>query len=220
LVNVPDYWLWYVGYGSNLLRERFLHYVRGGWHAGRGKRHPGCRDATLPAADGPLRIPGALYFAPIPGGGWSGGGAAFLAPEADGVVLARRYLITAEQFADVLLQENGEDPRAPRTALDLVALGPTGGVVPFRGGPYSRVVRLADVEGRPALTFTSVEDRRAEAVPPGETYVGTIARGLRETYPNLDADGIVPYLAACAGIAGRIETARLRAWVEAAAGDL
>ena len=38
--------IWYVAYGSNLSRERFCHYLRGGRPDGVERDYPGCRDTS------------------------------------------------------------------------------------------------------------------------------------------------------------------------------
>ena len=38
--------IWYVAYGSNLSRERFCTYLRGGRPDGSERDYPGCRDTS------------------------------------------------------------------------------------------------------------------------------------------------------------------------------
>ena len=40
--------VWYVAYGSNLSRERFCRYIRGGRPEGSERDLPGCRDTSDP----------------------------------------------------------------------------------------------------------------------------------------------------------------------------
>ena len=40
--------IWYVAYGSNLSRQRFHHYLRGGRPHGNDREYPGCRDTSDP----------------------------------------------------------------------------------------------------------------------------------------------------------------------------
>ena len=66
-----------------------------------------------------MLISGGLYFAGR-SSGWRAG-MAFYDPEAPGEVAARAYLITAEQFVDVLAQETR---RSPGMTLDLAPVVP------------------------------------------------------------------------------------------------
>jgi len=100
-----------------------------------------------------LLITGGLYFA-----GHSSvwrAGMAFYDANVAGEVAARAYLITTEQFVDVLAQETRQ---SPGMTLDL---GPV-----FRGERYSNgvggypiLVRVGERHGLPLVTFT--RDRRS-----------------------------------------------------------
>jgi hypothetical protein len=140
--------IWYVAYGSNLSRERFCRYLRGGRPDGVERDYPGCRDTSDELDSFGLLITGGVYFAGR-SSGWRAG-MAFYDPEAPGEVAARAYLITAEQFVDVLAQETR---RSPGMTLDLRPV--------FRGERYSNgvggypvLVRVGDRHGLPLVTFT------------------------------------------------------------------
>jgi len=168
--------VWYVAYGSNLSRERFCHYIRGGRPNGSARNVPGCRDTSEPLDSLGVHIGGGVYFAGH-SSGWRAG-MAFYDPGAHGRVAARAYLITAEQFVDVLAQETRQ---SPGIALDLE---PT-----FRGarfskgvGGYSILVRVGARDGVPLVTFT--RDRRAapKLAAPSAAYLAAMATGLREAH--------------------------------------
>jgi hypothetical protein len=168
--------IWYVAYGSNLSRERFCYYLHGGRPDGIDRDYPGCRDTTDPMDSFGLLISGGVYFAGR-SSGW-GGGMAFYDPEVPGEVAARAYLITAQQFVDVLAQETR---RSPGIALDLSPA--------FRGdrysngvGGYSILVRVGCRDGVPLVTFT--RDRRGAStlVAPTALYLEAMATGLREAH--------------------------------------
>jgi hypothetical protein len=98
--------VWYVSYGSNLNRARFLAYVQGGRVPGNDVDHDGCTDPTPPCDDVATELHHSLYFA-----GWSqrwgGTSAAFVTVSVqDPPCLTRAYLITQGQFVDVVRQEN------------------------------------------------------------------------------------------------------------------
>src|SRR5262249_26967256 len=129
--------LWYVAYGSNLFAERFACYLAGGTPEG-GKRHyTGCRDASPARAERAVTLPGGIYFA-LTWLAW-GGGMAFSDPALPGHAAARAYLLTREQFCDVMSQEMrrevGEDPD-----LSEVLNGGRGGRRQLGPGRYETVV--------------------------------------------------------------------------------
>jgi hypothetical protein len=168
--------VWYVAYGSNLSRERFCYYLRGGRPDGNDRDHPGCRDTSDPIDSFGLLIAGSVYFAGR-SSGWQAG-MAFFDPEAPGEVAARAYLITADQFVDVLAQETR---RSPGMVLDLTPA--------FRGkrysdgvGGYPILVRVGDRGGVPLMTFTRDWHARSTLMAPSETYLAAMATGLREAH--------------------------------------
>jgi hypothetical protein len=194
--------IWYVAYGSNLSRERFCYYLRGGRPDGVERDYPGCRDTSDELDSFGLLISGGVYFAGR-SSGWRAG-MAFYDPEAPGQVAARAYLITAEQFVDVLAQETR---RSPGMALDL---GPV-----FRGerysngvGGYSILVRVGERHGLPLVTFT--RDRRSVStlVAPSVLYLAAMATGLREAH-GWSRSQIDRYLSALhgSGVAHRLHDA-------------
>ena len=113
--------LWYAAYGSNLSRERFQVYLQGGRPIGGARKYPGCRDPLGPDRDVSLMIPGGLRFVGV-SSVWGGGMAVYDA-RAVGQVAARAYLISAEQFVDILAQETRLEPDLE---ADLTAVRETG----------------------------------------------------------------------------------------------
>ena len=187
--------VWYVAYGSNLSLERFTAYLQGGRPEGGAREYPGCRDPQAPDRDVPLMIPGGLRFVGV-SRVW-GGGVAIYDASASGEVAARAYLITAEQFVDVVAQEMQLEPGvdinlAPVHATGWHSLGP---------GRYETLAHLGSHEDLPMLTFTSadVEDDRVNA--PSEIYLRTIALGLHESH-GWTSTAIGQYLAPFPGVAG------------------
>lgn len=98
--------IWYASYGSNLLAKRFSCYIAGGTPPGAQKKYVGCTDKKMPEASKPLTINHELYFARR-SKTWHGGGVAFIKPTADpeAKTFGKMYLITAEQFTEVVKQE-------------------------------------------------------------------------------------------------------------------
>lgn len=191
--------VWYVAYGSNLLRDRFLTYLRGGPVPDSDRVQHGARDGADPVDDRPLRLDLPLMF----GGdakGWGGGGVCFVDPHRDAAAdtLGRAWLLTGEQLADVWAQENGETVGPP---VDLVELAQTGSLDLGRGW-YRRLHYLGEVEGAPAATITC--DVAPEPNASGLAYLGVVGRGLIETW-GLSASEAAVYLATRTGNRGHVD---------------
>jgi hypothetical protein len=191
--------VWYACYGSNLDRERFMCYIAGGKPPGRMWSERGCRDKTPPREDRLGRLPYALYFAGY-AMTWAGA-PAFIDAVAGGVdSLARQYLISEEQFIDVLRQEN---PRAPED-LDLTQLREAGRIE-LGAGAYDLALCPGEEDGRPVFTFTaSTPLSEREPAKPAVAYLQTIMRGLRQI-SNRGAGEISEYLSACPGVAAHYD---------------
>ncbi|RFU39403.1 histone deacetylase [Actinomadura logoneensis] len=170
--------LWYVAYGSNLHRDRFLCYLRGGRPAGAARTYTGCRDPRPPAADRPVLLPGGVYFA-LTSLVW-GGGMAFYDPDLADEVPARAYLLSSGQFCDVLAQEMRRDPGAEPDLTP--AFGANGRRV-LGPGRYETVLNVGELDGHPMLTFTSPHGAAdAELNAPSDLYLTMLATGLRESH--------------------------------------
>jgi hypothetical protein len=187
--------VWYACYGSNCSYERFRAYLEGGSPRGGNHVHPGARNASLPVASGPITFPHAVCFSGY-SKGW-GGSPAFLEHTSTvSGALGRRYLITREQFEDVLTQENRLDAPIP---VDVHR--PVGDRQLVCERPYGQVLTLSPIDGYPVLTFTSPEPPETRTPgPPSAAYLGTLSRGLAEIQP-LDADQIASRLLEASGIA-------------------
>jgi hypothetical protein len=150
--------VWYVAYGSNLLRERFLAYLEGGTF--RGREHRGCADPTPPRDEFALTLPYLRYFAFD--SAWWGGAVAFLDVYRPGKTLCRAYLITQGQFTDLFAQENGWPDRTARPE-----------------GWYRMTLGIGEEDGVPLRTITAY-DKGPEGMP-GADYLDVIRRGEEET---------------------------------------
>ena len=53
---MTDKYVWYACYGSNLSKERFLFYVKGGFCKLNNKDYKGCADKSEPIKDRPIVI--------------------------------------------------------------------------------------------------------------------------------------------------------------------
>ena len=183
--------IWYVAYGSNLSSGRFCTYLQGGQPEGSERNYPGCRDATDAVDSFGLLITGGVYFAGQ-SSGW-GAGMAFYDAGAIGEVAARAYLITTEQFVDVLAQETR---RPPGMTLDLEPL--------FQGDSSSTgaggLVRVGERGGMPLVTFTRARTAASLLVAPSAPYLAAMAIGLHEAHGWSEVQ-INRYLSALPGVA-------------------
>jgi hypothetical protein len=200
--------VWYVSYGSNLLRDRFLCYLMGGTASGANKPNPGARRREPPRAARPVTLPYEVYFAER-SRSFGGGGVAFLdhGRSDDIATLGRRYLITIDQMEDVVAQECW----CPTRPIDLDRLRP-GSTLTMGRRRYDALMHLGLApDGRAMLTCTSPTSMDpAEVAAPAERYLRLIARGVQETH-GLASDEVSGYLAARPGVAGRLDPAVLDA---------
>lgn len=169
---------WYVAYGSNLSAARFGRYLER------------CRDPAEPWRWAAVEVPHRLLFA-RESRHWGGGGVAFLHPETSpgAGTMGRAWLLTREQFADVLAQECG----LAVGSVEILDLEP-GCLVAGPGHWYGCVVPLGRLEGWPMVTFT--DETAADLVPgrPGAAYRAVLAEGLAETH-GLSPDEADAYIA-------------------------
>jgi len=156
----------YAVYGSNLLKERFLVYIKGGDY--KGRNYSGCKDKTDPIDRGWMFIPYRLYFAKK-SPRWENKGVAFISCEEETDkkyhTVARLWEITEEQFNDIW-QEEGK-------------------------GWYHKKLYLGTKDGMEIYTITGCWAH--EVNPPSENYLSIIKRGLKET-TNWENERIEGYL--------------------------
>lgn len=199
--------IWYASYGSNMQMERFLCYIRGGQPKGRTDIYEGCRNKTLPENNENLYISSRLYFAKE-SKGWNKGGVGFISNSFNkkNQVLARMYLITKEQFEDVVKQEtkfNGE------LRIDFEKCIENGSLIFKDPSWYGNLIYLGNQEGKPIFTFTSKSDFTNQINKPDDTYLKTIIGGIKETFPNFNEFDIYEYLFPLDGIKGNYNKEQL-----------
>jgi hypothetical protein len=190
-------------------------YIQGGKPQDADKIFPGCSDKAQPLADKQIQIDHALYFAKS-SNIWEGGGVAFIKAKRNRNnkirTLGRMYLVTAEQFTQIVRQENAKEPEDNSIRIDLEKTIKNGRSM-INGNWYSRILHLGDDDGYPIFTFTgSWSDAKIEPRPPSEKYMNTIIKGIRETY-ELESDCILRYLVGVDGIRGLIDTELLKKWI-------
>ncbi|MBV2366289.1 histone deacetylase [Streptomonospora sp. NEAU-YY374] len=190
-------------------RGRFDCYLAGGVPPGGSRANPGCRDTSPPRAERRVWLGGGVYFG-LASPMW-GGGLAMLDPDLPGAAPARAYLVTPGQFADIAAQEMYRDPAAE---LDLAALAP-GDRLRLGPGRYETVLRLGDIDGRPAFTFTAHWSRAdVAAAAPAAAYLTAIGTGLCAAH-GWPPERAGAYLAGRPGAAGAWDGARVAALLRA-----
>ncbi|QDP42260.1 hypothetical protein FN924_17975 [Radiobacillus deserti] len=179
-------------------KERFLCYIQGGTPKGATRDNPGCRDQSLPVKEQSYVMKHELFFAKE-AGRWQGKGVAFIDPAKNeqSHTYSYMYMITKEQFLDVVAQENS----VSHVDLDIEKVIEKGNEV-FRESWYGNVLYLGEADGVPIFTFTSPNELLEEELnPPSIEYVRTIMHGLKGEV-GLTDDEIVSYLLETHGIKG------------------
>lgn len=191
--------VWYASYGSNLLESRFLCYILGGLPEGAQKTNPGCTDKTLPLDSKAITINSELYFAKR-AKRWDAGGVGFIDPELTENVqtYGRMYLITKEQFVEVVQQENQITEALP---IDFQKAQDEGSLIVREDSWYGKLLFIGDQEGHPIFTFTNENMLNDEINPPSEGYLLTLINGLKETY-GLSESELKAYFEKKVGIKG------------------
>jgi len=172
--------VWYVGYGSNLSRARFMAYLEGGSVAGNDVVYEGCTDTAPPVDDVALEVPHSLYFAGWSPRVWGGTAAAFITLETRAPsALARAYLITRDQFVEVVRQENASLAGVHDFDTKVERARELGHTRLLATGSYCELVHCGERDGRPMLSFTAARNRK-DLAPPSSAYLRVIGRGLQE----------------------------------------
>ena len=172
--------VWYVCYGSNLNRERFMCYIQGGTLKGSKRPAVGCTDKTLPQEDQSMTIPYPLYFSKK-SSQWDGS-VAFIRTkkDKDSETLGRAYCVTDEQFQEIVEQENGNKKINPINLDEIIKNG-SGNIVDVSF--YNFIIYLGKIGKIDAFTFTSkVSSNSDDFVGPSKEYFDIITSGIVDTY--------------------------------------
>jgi len=170
-------YLWYASYGSNLSRDRFMCYIDGGKPKNSSKIEKGCADKTEPKNDRPHQIKHALYFARN-SKKWNNGGSCILSVKHDEnkTTFGRKFLITVEQFLDIVSQNNGVE----NTQIDFDEVIKNGSKS-INKSLSGNILYLGEEDDYPIFTFTSHFDE-TEFKRPDILYLATIGAGVKETF--------------------------------------
>ncbi len=202
--------VWYACYGSNLFFKRFSVYITGGRSRQIPRDYPGCVNKNLPKKNHAYYLPMTLYFAGK-SQTWEDKSVAFIKDSGNATqrTLGRAYLITKEQFYNILLQENGENDFSNAPMLDLNLAQKEGAV--FLGDAsqypyYGKVLYLDEMDGYPVFTFTAKKKaKKNEVSRPSDKYLSFIIKGICQTF-NYSKDEIFSYLMDVEGLKNCITT--------------
>jgi len=184
---------WYVSYGSNLNRARFLTYLQGGRVAGNDLVYKGCSDTSPPVDDVALELPHSLYFAGWSDRVWGGTSRGFITLDAHGPsALARAYLIAQGQFVDIVRQENANRTDVGDFDVTLKRARRCGHARMLPSGTYTELLYCGERDGHALLSFTASEDRTDFAAP-SAAYLHVIGSGLKECH-GLTTAQVAAYL--------------------------
>ncbi len=200
--------IWYASYGSNLNDERLMTYIAGGTPPGGSRRYDGCDDQRPPADDIAIRLQGYRPHFAMRSRVWQGG-IAFVdrTDNPDDYALGRAYLITIDQYDQIVAQENGRPSRLARP-VDLRATL-TDGVAALGDGAYETNHHVGDHLGLPVVTFTApftVNDALNAGSRPGDpftnkpsaAYCRMIGEGLHRTFGLTEVEQ-ADYIRGCPG---------------------
>ncbi|MBM7602952.1 hypothetical protein JOC75_000922 [Metabacillus crassostreae] len=177
-------YVWYASYGSNINNDRFLCYIKGGKPNGSSKIEEGCRDRSLPIKESIHILKHPLYFAKN-SGRWNNQGVAFIGlnQEPTCVSYSKKYLITTEQFMDIVKQEND----GIEFELNLQSIQERNSYVFNEHSWYGNILYLGSDNDYPIYTFTAPWDiNEVEWNKPSHSYLSTIIKGLKKDYSNTD----------------------------------
>jgi hypothetical protein len=205
--------VWYVSYGSNLRKQRFDCYIKGGKPENSDKTEEGCKDKSPPCRIEKVSIPYQLYFAEEKTKAWKNGGVAFIGHDETPTTptIGRMYLITEEQFKDVVKQENGIPVASELNLFDLREVKAKTRVTFLYGKSnwYGTIVYLGDKDGYPKYSFTASREY-GNYNAPSEMYLTTIARGLGEL-GDMSAQEIAEYLVKARGVSQKYNVEAIKA---------
>lgn len=189
--------------------DRFACYIQGGTPHGGKRNYEGCDDKELPRNTACVWLPYQQYFAghsPV----WNGGAAFLNLKKGGGKTKGKAYLITNEQFEQVVAKESHRDYVVP---LDLRLIRKLGWI-DVGEGRYDRILYCGDYKGHPLLTCTSPEEIRPYTRP-SPAYLKMIASGLHGAY-GMPVEEIVVYLLDKPGVKAHYDAPELHLIVEEA----
>lgn len=126
-------------------------------------------------------------------------------PNARSLTYGKKYLITTQQFCDVVRQEVDSDVEI-HVDFDNAILN---GNSIFRSGWYGNLLFLRHDSGHPVFTFTN-EVNLTPTTRPSENYLLMISIGIVETH-RINQSDLINYLLSKRGIIGNYSREQLLA---------
>jgi succinyl-diaminopimelate desuccinylase len=198
--------IWYASYGSGLSKENFLMQIRGGNPEGSKRVYAGCTNQAPPQKDVFMLLPHRLYFAGQCEA-WGGGHINIeIEPSPDASTIARAYLITIDQFEEIVAQQNKRRISQPLPLKDAMQRGHA--TIGEGQGYYDELVCCGMKDGRPIFTLTAVRPE-LPYVPPTLIYARLLCKGLAEN-TDMDHQAVITYMLSMPGIAGHYKKQELR----------
>jgi hypothetical protein len=199
--------VWYACYGSNILEERFLCYIKGGQPKGAKTIYEGCSDKTLPVDNEDFYICSELYFAKE-SGNWRNGGVAFVRTsfEPQASTIGRIYLVTKGQLIDIARQETNTKTEL---TIDFDKAIEGGSYIFKRPSWYGNLLYLGQQNEYPIFTLTNEHDLQP-FTKRSRDYIKTISEGIKEAH-NFDEKTVFEYLRSKPGINGNYNDQELLA---------
>jgi hypothetical protein len=108
------------------------------------------------------------------------------------------YLITAEQFIEIVKQENNFEEEL---LIDFNKVIENGSLLINKDSWYGTLLYLGEEDGNPIFTFTNTKNLIEEINPPTKQYLSTIINGLKKAY-HLNEIEIEEYFKNKLGIKG------------------
>jgi hypothetical protein len=195
--------VWYASYGSNMRWKRFKGYIDGKPVPGVARVPQGSSDPTPPSAVEAIELPQGLYFGAQSfnwlddEGNERGAGFTTLDERPKGA-LGRAYLITLNQFMDVVAQENGM-PVGSLAPLDIDKVKDAKNVEMFPEDLYSHLQYGGEMMGDPIMSFTGNHEH--DLSHPSDGYAWVIGQGLIEAH-GLREEQAAEYIANAPGAVG------------------
>ncbi|MBU6080994.1 hypothetical protein [Allobacillus halotolerans] len=183
-------YVWYASYGSNINQDRFHAYIFGEIPPGGTVSEIGCRDQSLPLRAENVMIDFPMFFAKQ-SKRWDNKGVGFIdtTSNPDRPTYGRMYLITKEQYVDVVRQENND----MTLEIDFDQLESKGEYVIDSNKMYGKVLDVGEKEGRPIYTFTHPNAIQPnERMTPSMTYLKVIGAGIKEAF-EISTEELVDY---------------------------
>lgn len=207
--NKNEY-IWYLCYGSNLSKKRFLCYIQGGQPIGSNKSYEGCQNKALPVKEMPVELNYELYFA-LCSKTWQDGGIGFIKADLNENqrTKAYLYLITKEQFLEVVQQEIGSKKQVEIDFKNITEGNP---YVFKEGVKYGKIIYFGEEDSYPVYSFTHSQDLTVYSKPSPE-YLKTIISGLAESH-KISRQDVLDYLKEKNGIINNYSEEELKKLID------